>query len=166
MIVVFDTSLLIDYCNVKLQGERRQKLDYLVISLIENHAQILIPSPAWAELLVGTSAATSPIMATIDKSAHFKIVPFDKRAAIECAMLLKAALPKKQQKDITRTKLKFDWQIIATAIVQRATTIYSDDVDISHHCSGMPLQVVRIDDLPLPKEDAQGSFELVIPKGE
>lgn len=163
MIVVFDATMLIDYGNNRLQGLRRQKLDFLVQSLLDNRTQVLIPAPAWTEYLTKTGAATNNIMRILKESAHFKIVPFDERAAIECAMLLQAALTKKQRKEITKTKLKFDWQIIATAIVQRATTIYSDDADILHHCSETHLRVMPIDDLPLPEEDAQGSLELVIP---
>lgn len=164
MIVVFDASMLIDYGNNRLQGLRRQKLDFLVQSLLDNRAQVFIPAPAWTEYLIKTGKATDNIIRLLEGSAHFKVAPFERRAAIECALLLQAALTKKQRNDITKTKLKFDWQIIATAIVQRATTIYSDDGDISHHCSGIPLQVMRIDDLPLPKEEAQGSLELVISK--
>ena len=163
MIVVFDASMLIDYGNNRLQGLRRQKLDLLIQSLLDNRTQVLIPAPAWTEYLIKTGKATDNIIRLLEGSAHFKVVPFDKRVAIEGALLLQAALTKHQRKEITKTKLKFDWQIIATAIVQRATTIYSDDSDILHHCSNIPLQVIKIDSLPLPEEDAQGSLELIIP---
>lgn len=155
MIVVFDASMLIDYGNNRLQGIRRQKLDFLVRSLLDNRAQIIIPAPAWTEYLTKTGAASNAIQQVIEQSAHFKIASFDKRTAKECAYLLCDALTQKQRKDITKTKLKFDWQIIATAVVQRATIIYSDDQDIPHHAHGLPISIVKIDDLPLPEADAQ-----------
>lgn len=57
----------------------------------------------------------------------------------------------------TRTKAKFDDQIVAIAAVEGATTIYSDDEDIAKLAQGR-LEVVKIGAIPLPPESAQGKL--------
>jgi predicted nucleic acid-binding protein len=49
--VVFDASVLIDLFNLRLQTDRRAKLDHLVAELQRKKTKIVIPTPALAEFL-------------------------------------------------------------------------------------------------------------------
>ena len=50
---------------------------------------------------------------------------------MECALLLEDALNAAEKRQLTKTKFKFDWQIVAIAASHDATVIYSDDGDIA-----------------------------------
>lgn len=60
----------------------------------------------------------------------------------------------------TRAKLKFDRQIIAIARVQGQTVIYSDDEDIAKLADPLGLEVIPVNELPLPPEDRQLSLDI------
>jgi hypothetical protein len=62
----------------------------------------------------------------LSTSAAFKITAFDSRAALECALLLDAALTSGDKRAQAKTwaKAKFDWQIVAIAKVANVRTIY------------------------------------------
>jgi len=47
-------------------------------------------------------------------------------------------------------KVKFDRQIVAIAKVENVGTIYSDDQDVKALADRCGIQVVRVEDLPLP----------------
>jgi hypothetical protein len=57
----------------------------------------------------------------------------------------------------TRTKAKFDDQIVAIAAVERATTIYSDDGDIAK-LADRRFAVIKIASIPLPPESDQAEL--------
>lgn len=52
-------------------------------------------------------------------------------------------------------KVKFDRQIIATARVNRAKSIFSDDENVGKFALAHAMTVISIWDLPLPPQDAQ-----------
>jgi hypothetical protein len=79
---------------------------------------------------------------------------------MECSFLLEEAWTAAEKRKITRTKFKFDWQIVAIASSRRAAVIYSDDPDIANAAARINMQVVRIDDLPLPASAKQGKLNL------
>jgi predicted nucleic acid-binding protein len=111
----------------------------------------VIPTPALTELLV---VANKPqeILEVITSSHWFVIYPFDERAAVECAEFIRAAIKPGGKKGLSSTwgKAKFDFQIIAIAIVTGADTIYTDDEDIPRYLAGKPIKVIGISELPLP----------------
>ena len=129
----------------------KERVEYLVETLWDAKQKITIPAPALAELL---AVASNPqeLLEVIDSSRWFEIYPFDQRAAVECAELVRAAIRPGGKKDLTSTwaKAKFDYQVIAIAIVVGADTIYTDDEDIPRYLAGKPMRVIRIADLPLP----------------
>lgn len=51
--------------------------------------------------------------------------------------------------------MKYDRQIVAIAKVHGATTIYSDDGDISALAKRAKINVISLADLPLPPQKAQ-----------
>lgn len=77
-------------------------------------------------------------MEIINKS--FIVVPFDTRAAMKYAEILhdrfKAVLEIAQQTGTTRQKMKLDHLIIASALVNGASTIYSYDNGLKNFAVG------------------------------
>ncbi|NCC41839.1 MAG: PIN domain-containing protein [Gammaproteobacteria bacterium] len=99
----------------------------------------------------------------LGKSAAFKIVDFDQRAAVEVAAAIREAIDggdKKAGALGTWAKVKFDRQILAIAKVEGASVIYSDDDDIARFAKNSGIQVIPIRDLPLPPEKPQTSLPL------
>lgn len=96
----------------------------------------------------------------MNAAAVFEIADFDERAAIELADLMRielAQLGRRKLRDEAETwaKLKFDRQIIAIAKVWGATTIYSHDAGMRTVAKRLGIDVLRLDDLPLPLEMSQ-----------
>jgi predicted nucleic acid-binding protein len=160
MTIAFDATVLIDLFNPRLKGDRRAKLDELVAQLQKSRSKILIPTPALTELLVRAGKAREEIHQQLSNKSKFQITPFDSRAAMECALMLEDALDTKSKHQITKSKIKFDWLIVATAAAHNATTIYSDDGDIARCGQRANIKVVKIDDLPLPASARQKKLEL------
>jgi predicted nucleic acid-binding protein len=158
MAVVFDANILIDLFNEKLKGDRRIKLDFLVKSLEKSRTKILIPTPSLTELLVGADKARSSYFQKINSTPVFAVEPFDKRAALECSILLEAAWSKSDQRKISHSKFKFDWQIVSIAASRNATAIYSDDGDIERAARHASIPVYKTSDLPLPESARQGEI--------
>lgn len=165
MAVVFDASVLVDLFNKRLAGDRKARLDYLVDTLAKHRTKVLIPTPAFAEFMVRAGKARDMFLQTIDRNSAFSVEAFDRRAAIECALLLSEAWTRAQQGSVTRTKIKFDWQIVAIAASRRATTIYSDDPDLLRAASRVSIPVVPTRELPLPPETAQTRLAFDKPVG-
>jgi predicted nucleic acid-binding protein len=160
MAVAFDATILIDLFNPRLEGDRRAKLDYLVVELQKKRTKILVPTPALTELMVRAGKAREEIHLKLSGKSPFQITPFDSRGAMECALLLEDALNAGEKKQITKTKFKFDWQIVAIAASHDATIIYSDDPDIARYGKRANLVVIKTDDLPLPASALQGKLPL------
>jgi predicted nucleic acid-binding protein len=156
--VVFDTSVLVDLFNPRLAGERRERLDLLIRTLVDKRDRVMIPTPAYTEFLVKADKAKNDYYKRIESSKVFKVEPFSQRAAVECADLLERALSGGDRRNITKTKFKFDWMIVATAKAHGATCIYYIDGDIERYAqrAGFPAQ--HVDSLPLPK-GTMGMFE-------
>jgi len=113
--VVFDSTFLIDLFNPRLHGDKRAALDFLVTELSKARTRILIPSPCLTELLIRAGTAKDKYVQKLGSSSAFDIIPYDRRAATECALLLEEAWDSKTQKAVSRTKFKFDWMIVACA---------------------------------------------------
>jgi hypothetical protein len=94
----------------------------------------------------------------LSSSRHFRIAPFDERAAVEFAARQAARIETSTRAPApTRAKAKFDDQIVAIAAVEGATMICSDDEDIAKLAEGR-FEVVKIAAIPLPPESAQGKL--------
>ncbi|MDD5329309.1 MAG: PIN domain-containing protein [Sulfuricella sp.] len=160
MAVAFDASVLIDLFNPGLKGDRRARLDNLVAELQKKRTKILIPTPALTELMIRAGRAREAIHQKLSGKSVFQITSFDSRAAMECALLLEEALDAGSKRKISRTKFKFDWQIVVIAAAHDATTVYSDDGDIAHYGRRANLNVIKTDDLPLPASARQQDLDL------
>lgn len=160
MPVAFDATVLVDFFNRKLTGDRRAKLDDLVATLEKSRTKIVIPTPALTEVLIRAGKAREAIHNTLPRKSAFEIAAFDVKAVMECSLLLEEAWSSAEKRAITKTKFKFDWQIVAIAASRRVTTIYSDDADVAKAAARVNMRVIRIDDLALPASSSQGKFDL------
>jgi len=158
MPVVFDANILIDLFNPRIKGDRRAKLD----GLLEQHGKtkIIIPTPSLTEYLMRAGKARDELMAKLSSSRYFRIEPFDQRAATECALLLGEHWDSATRKQVSRTKFKFDWQIVSIARSRNVTRIYSDDTDLHRIGKTLHLDVKGIDELPIPDSARQTKLPL------
>ncbi len=170
MSVLFDTSVLLlaIFPNAKpplnpatgnLIEHPKQRVDYLIRKLSKSRQQVLIPAPVLSELLVHAGKAANEYVQKLQESP-FRIVPFDTRAAIECADAIHRHGLKGKGKDNPRAKVKFDRQIVAIAQVQRSEAIYSDDGDIFAYGEQAGIRVIRSYELELDPEDRQHKLDL------
>ena len=160
--VVFDSTFLIDLLNPKLGGDKRAALDFLVAELSKARTRILIPTPCLTELLIRAASARDQYLKLLTSNTAFEIIPYDQRAATECALLLEQAWDSKSQKAVTRTKFKFDWMIVACAASRNVTRLYSDDGDILRCSTQVKIQTIKQSELPVPPESRQ----MRIPDGD
>lgn len=141
-----------------------ERVEFLVQTLEKARAKIVIPAPVLGEVLVRVDAVKAQeLIEKINKLSVFRVEPFDERMAIELAILTRNAIdggnkPSKRDEKATWAKLKYDRQIVATALVVGASKIYSDDGDIRAIAKRAKLTVLGLADLDLPPEDAQGRF--------
>lgn len=168
MIVAFDASILIyvfdpqaNAPNNPITGKPvdrcHERVNHLLATLQQQDAKIIIPAPALAEVLVRISTGVPDLLRILHTNKYFRIAAFDERAAIEFAVSQADRLKSgNRHGSSSRTKVKFDDQIVAIAAVENVTIIYSDDGDISNLAKGR-FEVVGIGDIPLPP---QGELDL------
>jgi predicted nucleic acid-binding protein len=115
-------------------NDAKERIENLVKQLEAAKTKIIVPTPALSEILVRAGAEESQqIIEEVNRSAVFRIEPFDTRAAIEVAAMTRAAISDGGKKGASRApwaKVKYDRQIVAIAKVAQATAIYSDDNDV------------------------------------
>ena len=164
MTAAFDASVLIyvfdegakpplDPSTGKPVTRCKNRVDYLIDTLQRDSQTIVVPTPALAEVLVYAQEGAPERLRIMNASKHFRVTPFDERAAVEFAAV-QAARGASKKAGVSRSKVKFDDQIVAIAAVAGATIIYSDDPDIKRLAAGR-MEVKGIADLPLPPENAQ-----------
>jgi predicted nucleic acid-binding protein len=160
--VVFDASILLfvlDESVASSVDRARDRMEHLIDQLSNAGEKIVIPTPALSECLVHAGPAAPDYLAIIDRQACFRVATFDQRAAVEAAIRTFDARQRGQRKggnpEASRSKIKFDRQIVATAVVEGANVIYSDDADVVGYAHEAGLQAFRLADLPLPPDQPQ-----------
>jgi predicted nucleic acid-binding protein len=152
------TGYPVEHAEARISG--------LVETLGKARTRIIIPSPALSELLVRAGNGTAELVTRLMKSSTFRVLPFDTRAAIELALMTRAALDsgdKRSGIDAPWTKIKFDRQIVAIAKVAGATAIYSDDQQLRAFAEEQGLKVIGLADLPIPESARQPELPLPEP---
>ena len=145
----------------------RERIDHLVKELEQSRIKIIIPTPALSEILVRAGTAGLAYLDRLNTSAAFRIVSFDQRAAVEVAAMTRDAMAtgnKRGGAQGTWAKVKFDRQIVAIAKVEGANIIYSDDEDVRRLAIQSGITAIRIAELPLPPEMAQGRIDFEVPE--
>ena len=164
--VVFDTTIALLFLrpgtNPPLDpatGAPIQHAEARIALLVETlgnaRTRIIIPTPVMSELLIYAGAGTAELVTRLTRSATFRVVPFDTRAAVELAVMTRAALEQGDKRggvDAPWNKIKFDRQIVAIAKVAGVTAIYSDDRQLRAFAEQQGLRVIGLADLPLPRE--------------
>ena len=124
-----------------------------------------IPTPVIAELGIRGTTTVQELVSQLSKSARFRFLPFDAMAAIECASIARAALEAGQKragaadpKEVW-AKLKFDRQILAIAIVNRATAVCTWDSNLMKLCKDHKISTISIFDLQVPEAARQHQFD-------
>jgi predicted nucleic acid-binding protein len=170
--VLFDASILLFVLDKKtpapldsttgkpIEGAK-ERIEYLIQKLEEEDNTIVIPTPVLSEILVRAGKAGADYVQKIDRSARFKIAPFDTRAAVEVASMAREAIVKGRKKgDSTATwaKIKYDRQIVAIAIIENVSTIYSDDKDLRTLAQTHHIKTYGLAHLPMPPGNPQTSI--------
>lgn len=167
MTVAIDASMLLLFLRPETPVPRgrdgkpapshaRERVETLINQLEESRAAVVVPAPALAEVLVrATVDEAGQILDKMRSSAVFDIVPFDVRAAIELAEIMRAELAEQGRTRLrdeaeTRAKLKFDRQIVAIAKVSGATELYAHDRGLVAVAERVGIRVIQLQDLALP----------------
>ena len=178
--VVFDTSFILlvldplakaplDPSTGMTVTKPTERVEFLIKNLSSSREKIIIPTPVLSEVLVYAGAATEKYLETLNTQSTFRIVPFDQKAALEAAIATRDALDRgglrvdAANPDATKTKIKFDRQIVAIAEAEGAHSIYSDDGDVHNYAERAGLKAYRTADLDLPPEDPQMKMDLNTP---
>ena len=138
-------------------GDCKERVEHLVAELQQSKATLIVPAPALAEILVYAGAAAPDWLATLTGVRCCRIAAFDTLAAIECADLARERMIHGPTSDVSKRKAKFDEQIVAIALVERADEILTDD-DHIRKLAGTRLTVRGVADLPLPPQSQQKSL--------
>jgi len=174
--VVFDSSVLLLVLdpNAKAPNDpatghplekAAERIEYLIANLTAGKEKIVIPTPVLSEVLVHAGDATHSYLDILNGQATFRIAPFDQKAAIEAALATSDAIKRGGHRvdaanhDATKTKIKFDRQIVAVAKAEGAQAVYSDDADVHNYAKLSGLDAYRTADLDLPPEDPQQSLD-------
>ena len=174
--VVFDSSVLLlvldpnakppnDPVTGQPLDKAAERIEYLIENLTADKEKIVIPTPVLSEVLVHAGDALQPYLDKLNGQAAFRIAPFDQKAAIEAALAMSDAIKRgghrvdAENPDATKTKIKFDRQIVAIAKAEGAQAVYSDDADVHNYAKQAGLDAYRTADLDLPPEDPQQSLD-------
>ena len=162
---VFDAMLLLYFLEAKVKvptdpatgkpvTDAKARVDRLIQDIGKRNEMIVIPTPALSEVLVHADEARTKYLHILTTARHFRVEPFDQRAAVELATMTREAVGQGDLRagmQMTRAKLKFDRQIIAIARTRNQTTIYSDDKHIQKLAEPLGIEVIALHDLPLPE---------------
>ena len=174
--VVFDTSVLLLVLDPNARAptdpdtgqpldRAAARIEHLIDTLTKANEQIVIPTPVFSEVLVLAGQAAPKYIQHLNGPSVFRIAPFDQKAAIEAAIAHRDALDRggiridTATPDATRTKIKFDRQIVAIAKAEGARMVYSDDADVVGYAIRSGLAASRTIDLDLPPESPQRSMD-------
>jgi hypothetical protein len=134
----------------------KERVDLLIEVIASTEDVIVIPAPVFSEVLVKLPPSKADeLLKRIKTSPWFKVEAFDAAAAVELGIRTAQAMAagdKREGLQADWTKIKFDRQIVAIAIVTNASEIISDDSDVAAIAERWGVQVRSVDDLPLPAE--------------
>lgn len=173
--VVFDSSVLllvldpnakppIDPATGQPLDKAAERIEYLIENLTADKEKIVIPTPVLSEVLVHAGDAMHPYLDTLNSQSAFRIAPFDQKAAIEAALAMSDAIKRGGHRvdaanpDASKTKIKFDRQIVAIAKAEGAHSIFADDDDVHNYAKYAGLKAFRTAELDLPPEDPQADL--------
>ncbi len=146
--------------------DAKQRVEFLIAQLEESRTQVVIPAPVFSELLVRAENAASDYFQIINSSKRFKIEPFDARAAVEAAAMLRTTLKstgKRNRFGDPWPKVKVDHQIVAIAKVSGVNRIYPQDKGLIGLARRFGIPTAEVAGLPLPPAKAQTDMQFPPP---
>jgi hypothetical protein len=151
-ILLFPDAEVHERSEPKPVERAHERVNALVQEIADAGEQVLVPSPALAEVLA-PDCDMEEVLSTLRGSAYIRIGDFDQRAAVELAVRLRAAYTAGDIREglkTTKSKMKFDRQIVAIALTNGARVLYSDDDGVKKFGEGSGLKVKRTSDLLIP----------------
>lgn len=144
-------------------------MEGLLASLKKRRIAIGIPAPVLGEFLSKLTDKEKTQFDSLQASSAFRMLPYDVRCAHETAEMEKAAslCGRRKGKDARpRQAVKVDRQIIAIALVNRASLILTHDIDVIDEAARHGMKACRISDLEIPDHLKQHKLELPAPSGD
>jgi len=162
-VVVFDANVLISLVSGKTHRDDLARIEGVIAEVSKKKSYVGIPTPALAEFLVRTDSATHALLAALERKSSIRVLPFDKRAASECAILDRKARDAGNKRGTSRgvpyQKVKIDRQIVAIAITNGAEMVVSDDSDLVTFAKAAGLRALSVAELPIPQASLQQPLE-------
>lgn len=166
MKIVIDTNILIQLmaegqCDPLTDPKTDQTLDSCdrrALALLEyiesKNGQVLIPAPCLAEILIGFAKEDHvEVVEHLSSYGCIEFAPFEEIAATECAALINPAELKQMKNGDTKSKLRFDRQIISIAKASGADEIWSHDKNLLAVAEQQGLTVKSLADItPKPEQ--------------
>lgn len=166
MILVVDSTTLVllvnpasnpptDPATKEPVAQAAARVQHLIGSLRPDDV-LIVPAPVLAEVMVKAGDGGPGVLDVVTGLARIRVVEFGVRAAVELAAMTREAIAagdKKAGSEKSWQAVKFDRQIVATARVERAHRIYSDDTDLASFARAAGLEVVSTWELPLPEQE-------------
>lgn len=165
--IILDTNSLVKAIIVDQSHDDAARFRGLLERAKTGGIPVGIPAPVFAEFLVRADDATTEMLAVFEKKQAIRILPFDKKAAHECALLDRVALASGNKKHGAKDawqKVKIDRQIIAIARVHSAQLILTTDADLTALAHRVGLSVQSIGELPIPDDAKQQALDLAAPE--
>lgn len=141
----------------------KERILHYIAELSRGRTEIIVPAPVIAELVAGRVERIEEVLSALTSRRGFILLPFDPVIAIQTGELIRRvqdSIPANERLPGWKVAMKYDAMIAATAIVRRARAVCTDDGGIARYLTGSGVEVIRIDDLPLPPEDAQTRLEI------
>ena len=138
----------------------KERIEFLISEVNGAGERILIPAPAFSEVLIKSGDARNEIISVLTKSSKFLIGAFDTRCALELSLMSDAAFTRGDKRDGaagTWTKVKFDRQIVAITKTYGARIIYTDDGAVRATAAREGLASLGVADIKIPGK-IQGGF--------
>ena len=153
-LVCFDTHIIIWGVREKAtlgQEDKIEKSKYLISMCEKNGIKIMVPSVVIAEVLC---ALEPRLHSAVSELMHrrFIVPPFDTQAALHFAEMWRNKKQPKDESGISRSEMKADYMIIATARARGANCIYSEDSGLKKFAQDY------VDVKPLPHVERQMSI--------
>lgn len=160
MICTLDANALVLWASTSTNGRTLARLDHLLETLSKEGGLIVLPTPAVSELLVRTDSGTAAWLAAVQRRSSVKVVPFDIRAAAECAFIHRLATGAGGKRKGSKVgepyqKIKVDRQIAAIARVAGSDLLVTDDANLIEVCKFIGLATKRVDELDMPASASQ-----------
>jgi len=141
----------------------KERIEHLIASLSQEKARILIPAPAFSEVLVHDDKKVNEWIEALQSLTRFEVGDFDRRAAIELAIQtrkLMSAGDKRGGGTESWQKIRLDRQIAAIAKVNQCERLYSNDKGLVSFANAIGITTTRVEDLPIPASAQQMAINL------